>query len=59
MTEGSLVSCTLNGKRLELSTPNLVAGTAHDIRSACVEPEFNRAKVKVTCALPAWVCMSV
>jgi len=34
------------GKRLELSTPNLVH--VYSSRSACIDPEVKRSKVKVT-----------
>ena len=52
----------LEEKRLELTTPNLTDIIVHGSRSACVDPEIKRSKVKVTRllnALLAWGCMSV
>ena len=39
----------VTGKRLELSTPNLVyTYILYSSRSACIDPEVKRSKVKVT-----------
>ena len=51
--------CILKGKRIKVSTPNLVV---HDSFSACIDPEVKRSNIKVTWLsheLPAWICMSV
>jgi len=47
------------GKRLELSTPNLVRHTVHGSCTACIDPEAKRSKVKLTSVLSALICISV
>ena len=42
-----LFVCALTGKRLELSTPNLIH-ILHSSCSACIDPKLKRSKVKVT-----------
>jgi len=53
----------LKGKRLELSTPNLVHIMFYSSRWACIDLEVKRSKVKVTwllwpCAAAVWDCTS-
>ena len=52
----------LKTKRLGAKNAKLGRHTVHDSRTACIDPEVERSKVKVTRLsneLPAWVCMSI
>jgi len=51
---------TVKGKRLELSTSNLVDLAVHGSRSACIDPEVKRWKVtELSNALPSQVGMTI
>ena len=55
-----LCVCAVKGKRLELSTPNLMGIQLYDSRSACNDPERSKGqRSRSFGSLPALTCMSI